>query len=211
MKLIYTPSDGYIHKVLAFAQEAGVLDRMEMVPVIPFAADVDISAINPLGKVPTLVTDQGEAIYGGPVICQYLDSLSPGPSLYPGPGPALWRTLTRITLAEGVFEAMVALSLESRFAPEQQRQGDVERAWRKVVKGLDRMEQDAAEPGPFDAAQIFTAGAVSFVEAVAANVGKALAGLDPAYDWRAGRPVLAAWYDQVKTRPSLRKVRIPPN
>jgi len=51
---------------------------------------------------------------------------------------------------------------------------------------------------------------VSFVEAVAHNVGKALAGLDPTFDWHDGRPTLAAWYDQVCQRPSLRTVRIPP-
>jgi len=61
MKLLYPPSDGYIHKVLAFAQEAGVLDRIEMVPAVPFAPDMDISDTTPLGKVPSLIIEEERA------------------------------------------------------------------------------------------------------------------------------------------------------
>ena len=114
MKLRFTPNPDYIHKVLVVAHEAGVVDRIQVVPTYPFDADCDLGDDNPLGKVPTLVLDNGEALYGGPVICEYLDSLHDGPKMFPAAGWPRFRALRQQALAEGLFDALTAMDIERR-------------------------------------------------------------------------------------------------
>jgi glutathione S-transferase len=64
MKLVFTPNPNYVHKVLVVAHEAGVLERLKFERQVPFDADTRIWDYNPLGKVPVLVMDDGESLYG---------------------------------------------------------------------------------------------------------------------------------------------------
>lgn len=80
MKLVFTPNPHYIHMVLVVAHEAGVLGRLQFERQVPFDADTRISDYNPLGKVPTLVLDDGRSLYGGLLICEYLESLAARPT-----------------------------------------------------------------------------------------------------------------------------------
>ena len=75
MKLVFTPNPEYIHKVLVVAHESQILDKIEYERTRPFDAEI-IWEFNPMGKVPTLVLDSGQLLFGGLVICQYFDSLS---------------------------------------------------------------------------------------------------------------------------------------
>ena len=113
MKLRFTPNPDYIHKVLVAAAEAGITDRLDYVRTGPFDADTDLWRDNPLNKVPTLVLEDGEALYGGAVICEYFDSLHDGPKMFPTTGRRRFTALRQMMLGEGVFEAAVALDLES--------------------------------------------------------------------------------------------------
>lgn len=210
MRLLYTPSVNYIHKVLVFAHEAKLMDRLELVRTVPFDPAYEYRQHNPLAKVPTLLLDDGEAIYGGPVICEYFDWLGPGPKLYPPAEPERFTVLTGVTLAEGIFESAVALSLETRYPPEQHRPRDIDRFWDKIVRGMDRLERDAASYGALRADQVFAAGAISFVQMIVPNLAKKIASLDADWNWRDGRPALSAWYDRIVQRPSFAaKITIP--
>ena len=60
-----------------------------------------LRARNPLSKIPVLLTADGEAIYDSPVICEYLDSRTVAPVLFPRDGPERWRALTLGALAWG--------------------------------------------------------------------------------------------------------------
>ena len=64
MILFYSPIHGFIHKVLVVAHEAGLADRLEIAPTYPLREGHDITALNPLNKVPTLALDDGRALYG---------------------------------------------------------------------------------------------------------------------------------------------------
>ena len=93
MKLFFSPTSPYVRKCLATALELGLTDRIELLlgkasPVLP---DTAIAEHNPLGKVPTLITDDGQALYDSRVICEYLDHLAGG-QLFPQ-GPARWQAL----------------------------------------------------------------------------------------------------------------------
>lgn len=200
MRLYYTPIAGYVHTVEAVVAYADVADRVEPVATRPYAADTPLAAINPLGKVPTLVLDDGEYLAGGPVIYEYLDSLHGRPRLHPAP-PARWAVLRRAWLADGLFDTLVALIVEGWVARERQRVELVERLWARVVRCLDRFERDAPEPGALEIAQFRTVGALAFLDLKIGQIGADAIGVDPAYDWRAGRPRLAAWYARTSALP----------
>src|SRR3546814_19192208 len=84
MKLYHSPASPYVRKVMVQAQETGLLDKIEVVPVTttPMAPDAKVAAANPVKKIPALVTDDGMTLFDSPVICEYLDSLSNGARMF---------------------------------------------------------------------------------------------------------------------------------
>src|SRR5690606_32405903 len=102
MKLMWSPLSPYVRKVRMTATMKGLDGRFEPVPSDTNAGDPALNKLNPLGKVPCLITDEGEAIYDSHVICEYLDSLSASPVLFPRSGRARWRTLTLGGLGDGM-------------------------------------------------------------------------------------------------------------
>jgi glutathione S-transferase len=204
MTLRFTPNPNYIHKVLVAAAEAGITGQLTYERTGPFDADTDLWRDNPLGKVPTLVLADGEALYGGPVICEYFDSLNDGAKMFPPTGRARFTALRQMMLGEGVFEAAVALDLESWREPAERRADTVERQWLKIVRALDQMERDAATYDGFHIGHICTAGGLSRLDYRVPAFGAILDDIDPGYEWRDDRPTLAHWYDTLLERPSVR-------
>ena len=193
MKIRYSAASPYVRKVMAVAYEAGVAERLERVPTSVWAPDTDIAKQNPLGKVPTLVTDAGEVLYDSPVICEYLDSLNPGARLFPPAGPARWKALQLQALADGVLDASILRRLESNRPAGEQSKGWIERQAMVMSRGMTALDADAANWG--EAVTIGTLAA-----------GCACGYLDFRYaaeDWRRGRSKLAAWYERFAKRPSM--------
>ena len=205
MKLLYTPIKGYVHTVEAVINYAGLRDRIEPVETKPFDPDTPLSAVNPLGKVPTLQLDSGEYLAGGPVIYEYLDSLHRRRRLYPAKGPQRWTTLRQAWMADGLFDTFVQLIVESWLPADQQRAPYVQRCWGKIVGILDQIEQDVPGYARLDIGQMRTVGALQFIRLKMRQVGAAAVGLDPAFDPLAGRPQLAAWYLPMARRKIFRE------
>jgi glutathione S-transferase len=201
MKLLYTPIRHYVHTVEAVIRYARLEERIEPIATKPFDPETPLVAINPLGKVPTLVLDGGEYLAGGPVIYEYLDSLHARRRLYPARGPQRFTTLRQAWMADGLFDTFVLLIIESWLPPAQQRSEYVARCWSKIVAILDQMERDAPGHGRLDIAQVRGVGALQFLRLKMAQVGSAAVGLDPAYDVFAGRMALAAWFNRVERQP----------
>jgi glutathione S-transferase len=193
MKLRYSSTSPYTRKVVVTAIELGLRARIELVPTLPFAQDTDLPKDNPLGKIPTLITDGDMVLYDSPVICEYLASLVPGNGLIPGAGEARWGSLRLQALADGVTDAAVLVRLETRRPPAQQSPEWIARQRAAIQRGLDAMEGDAKEW-----AEAFAIGQIA--------VACALGYLDfrfPDQDWRTARPTLARWYQGVSTRASV--------
>src|SRR5271168_569719 len=108
MKIFYNPASPFVRKCLICAQELGVFDRLELVPAVahPVNRDPSLVAVNPLAKLPTLVTDEGAVLYDSRVICEYLNSLGDG-RLLPARGAARWQVLVDQSLADGMMDAAV--------------------------------------------------------------------------------------------------------
>jgi glutathione S-transferase len=198
LKLFYSPIHGFIHKVLVVAHEAGMTDRIKYVPTYPLREEHDISAVNPLQKVPTLALDDGRALYGSQVICEYFDSFNKTAPLYPPAGDARWDALRRLSLADQAFEINVQVTL-ARGKPDQ---ATFDWGWPKLIRALDQMERDAATYSGFDVGHAGTLHMLSYFDR-AAKQGYEMFGLSETYDWTAGRPKLAAWYHEAIQRPSV--------
>ena len=112
LKLFYAAASPFVRKCLVAAIELGLRDRIELVPAAahPVNRDANVVARNPLGKIPTLITDEGLALYDSRVICEYLSSLGDG-SLIPRNATERLRVLTQQSLADGVMDAAVLTSL----------------------------------------------------------------------------------------------------
>ena len=143
MRLFISPISPYVRKVEIVAHIKGLSERLEKVRARDVG--VDIETLNPLAKVPTLVTDDGEVLIESGLICQYLDSIGAGPTLY-GEHPAERRRILQTeAVGEGVLDAAVAWRMEVReHSPEMQSQSWLERQGKKVKAGLHVVERTLA-------------------------------------------------------------------
>lgn len=210
--LFYSPFHSFIHKVLVTAHECGLWDDIERVPTFPFknndgedvSGHYSIDALNPLGKVPTLATSDGAILFGSQTICEYLDSRTTARRMFPLPGHARWDALTRVALADSIFEMTVQMVAEQWNPPEHWRMETFAWLWPKIDRGCDRLEEQAARGWiEFDVGHAAILHALSYI-GFRSEFYPAKDPLRPHYDWREGRPVLSAWYDEEIMRPSVR-------
>ena len=141
---------------------------------------------NPLGKIPTLIAEDGSALFDSRVILEYLDHRAGGGKIIPREPAARFQALRLQALADGMTDAQILLVYEGRWrAKEHHEQKWVDYQSGKIARGLAELE--AASP-PLDAVP---------------NVGQiALACFLGHRDlrfpgtWRPGHPKLAAWLDR---------------
>jgi glutathione S-transferase len=212
MRLFYSPFHTFIHKVLVTAHEAGLWDQITFVPTYPFknregedqGDAYSIAALNPLDKVPTLALDSGQVVFGSQAIVECLDSMSvSGSHLYPEPGPRRWDAVSRLALADTMFETTVMLVMEGWQPEEEQRIDFFEWIWPKIIRGCDSLEA-ACQRGfdGFDIGQAAMLHAISYMD----FRGKFYEAKDPLYpdfDCFDSRPNLAAWWEDAVQRPSV--------
>lgn len=196
MKLYYTPLKGLIHKVQVVAIEKGLYDSIEARPCIPYEQWDELTAANPLSKVPTLVLDNGTPIYGGHVIYEYFDSLKPEPQLFPRDGAARWTELTRLTLGDHLFDLSSQRQFEINRPDDHIRPEYRDRIEAAIKRGLDRVNADCADYAGLTVGQISIACALKYHD------WQHERGILP-WDWRDERPALLAWYDRFADRPSF--------
>jgi len=196
MQLLYSPTSPYVRKVMAAAIETGLADGIELVPTNVWDSETDIHTHNPLGKVPSLVTDGGEVLYDSPVICEYLDGLHDGAKLFPPSGGERWRALRRQALGDGIMDAAVSRLLESKRPADERSDAWMGRQKVSIERALDALEAEAAELAGLS-------GQITIGELAAAV---ALGYLDlrfAADNWRAGRTALSDWFDGMSKRKSM--------
>lgn len=202
MKLFMTPTSPYARKVRVVLAEKHIECELVTVPSLA-APDSPVPEFNPLGKVPTLVLDDGTPFYDSVVIVDYLDHKTPVSRLIPQDNSH--RALVRRweALADGICDAAVAVVMEKRRAPEKQDETIIERQTLKVTRGLKRMSEDMGEE-KWAAGDRFTLADIA--------VGCVLGYIDlrmPETGWRELYPNLAGLYEQLITRPSF-KDTMPP-
>ncbi|WP_198370744.1 glutathione S-transferase family protein [Roseomonas rosulenta] len=195
MKLAYSPNSPYVRKCHACAIQRGIDQRIELWTI--GTTDPALAAINPLSKVPTFVTDDGQVLYDSPVICEYLDSIGDAPKLIPAPGPARWRALTLAALGDGILDATQPRRREVALPQDEGRVTYIAQQQQKVTRALAVLENESL-------GMLETIGDIA--------VACALGYLDfryPHEPWRPGHPKLEAWYAKVAAMPAMART-VPP-
>ena len=195
MKLHWSSRSPFVRKVMVFAHETGLAARIdcERTLVVMSQPNTRLMQLNPLGKIPTLVTDDGHMLQDSLLICDYLDTLHGGRRLIPAAGDARWQALGWHALANGMLDTLVLWRNET-LKPAAQQGADLLAAFAlKTRNAVDYLEHAAAPLAqtPFGIGHI--------------TIGVALGYIDfrfPELAWREGHPALADWYASFAARPS---------
>jgi len=140
MKLIGALTSPYVRKVRIVMAEKKLDYQFVLEDV--WSEDTHISESNPLGKVPCLIMEGGEALFDSRVIVEYMDTLSPVGKLIPGTGRERAEVKTWEALADGVMDAGILARLERTWRPEnEQSTAWVERQIGKINKALEQMSE----------------------------------------------------------------------
>jgi glutathione S-transferase len=202
MKLIGAVTSPYVRKVRIVMAEKKL--DYQFVQEDVWSADSTIAESNPLGKVPCLVMEGGEALFDSRVIVEYLDTLSPVGKLIPAVGRERAEVKTWEALADGVLDAAILARLEANWAPRakaQRSQAWIDRQLGKVNASVKAMSQGLGE-------KPFCAGIHMSLADIA--VGCALGYLDfrfPEIDWRTPHPNLGKLYDKLMQRASFQDTK----
>jgi glutathione S-transferase len=186
MILRSTPPSPFGRKVRLAASVLGLSGDIKVEPADPNDANDSIRQQNALGKIPTLVLEDGATLFDSRVIVEYLDHRAGGGKIIPQEPKARFAALRLQALADGMTDAQILLVYEGRFRPPEHHvkkwtdyQAD------KIKRGLAALEADPPSLDPLpNVGQI----------ALACFLGHR--DLRFAGDWRAAHPKLVAWLDR---------------
>jgi len=196
MKLFFSPTSPYVKKVLISADELGLSNKIELLPAkaSPVLRDQNIVAKNPLGKVPTLLTDDGLVLFDSRVICEYLNDIANGP-LFPQDKRAKWDAIAMQALGDGLLDAALLARYESFLRPQEFLWKDWESGQiDKVMSALADFESNTLQDSVFHIGHISLLCGLSY--------------LDLRFDylnWRTSHPKLSAWFEKNSKRKSFTK------
>jgi glutathione S-transferase len=164
MKLHWLPFSPFARKVLIAAHERGIVERLEVIETKVTPPNPELMQHNPLNKVPTLLLDDGTALYDSLVICEYLDSIGSGPKLFPE-GAARWDALRRHALGNGFADVLIAWRSEITQPPEMQSTERIDKHFLKTKRILEQLEREAqSERTSFDIGDITVGCALAYLQ-----------------------------------------------
>jgi len=196
MRLHWSPRSPFVRKVNIILEECGLTDAVTRIrSVAAFAAppNPEILHDNPLGKIPVLVTEEGEKLFDSRVICEYLIARAGRADLLPAALPARMKHLRWQALADGLTDILLL--------------------WR-----VERTREECADPVLLSAFEVKTRAALAALEHESADLANApfglghvavicaLGQLDFRYagcGWRSALPGLAAWAETMARRSSV--------
>ena len=198
LKLYFAAPSPFARKVRVLVRELGITEDVEELPVhtTPIAPHADVTEVNPLSKIPTLMTPEGVALYDSRVIQEYLVSLRPQEASSVLNGGLRWRSLRRLALADGILDAGLLHRYELVLRPESLRWG----AWLqaqegKIQNGLIALASDIPPVGQrVDLDAIGAACTLAWLEFRMPNIA-----------WRTQHPGLSDFLDAMSQRASMRE------
>ena len=196
MLLHWSPRSPFVRKVMIFAHEVGLADRIDTLRTVVAASEpnVELMKENPQSRLPTLRLADGTVIYDSPVICEYFDTQNNGEKLFPAAWPERLVALRRQSLGDGMLDTMLMWRGE-QLRPSANQSIKHMQAWKlKTNVSVDMLEDDADAL----AAARFSIGHIA--------LGVALGYIDfrfPNLNWRNGHPKLAAWHKSFEARPAV--------
>lgn len=197
MQILGSPGSPFVRKVRVIAAEKRI--PVEYVIERPNAEGSRVPALNPLGKIPVLLLDDGEVIYDSAVIGEYLDGLKPEPRLVPVDFAGRIAVKRWEALGDGIAEATVMISHD--WGP--MHDSDKQAAWiarqeAKIGRGLEAIAaslqgREWLHGDAFTLADICAGYALYYLDQVLAG-----------FDWRGRCPQLVAYAERLNARASFR-------
>jgi glutathione S-transferase len=196
MKLIGSHTSPFVRKVRIVMAEKKI--DCELLIENVWASETKIHDFNPLGKVPCLILDDGEAVFDSRVICEFVDTLTPVGKLLPQERRERTEVKCWEALADGMLDAAVLIRLEGVMRDESQRSESwLARQRLKVDDGLRAMARGIGTK------QWCSANRLTLADIAC---GCALGYLDfrmPDLDWRAAHPMLDKYFARLSQRQSF--------
>lgn len=200
MKLHIMRASPYARIVRIVALEKGLTDRIEIVTAKTRIEDSPYYQINPSGRVPYLVRDDGVGVEESALICAYLDHLDGKPAFDPPAGDAGWEVRRLEALARSLLDGFAVFGRESRRPPGEQSPTILLHEEARARRMLQLWEHEIDNPvlrGPLNLAQITLACALGFTVYL------------PAFSWKADHPKLADWFEKISAIPSIAETTPP--
>ncbi len=195
MKLYYNKPSPYARKVRVVAHEKALIDELEMVEVDPWVDPPELLAVNPLVKVPALLTEDGTLITESTTIGAYLDGIGHGRKLIEGDR---WRVMARVAIAQGLIDAAFIMVIERRRPAERQWSDWTARQRRAIERVLPLFTPAyLGDEHRFDLGDIALACGLAYLDFRL-----------PEIPWRNQHPHLAQWLDRINQRPSMRATAV---
>jgi glutathione S-transferase len=202
MKLIGSAASPFVRKVRVVLAEKR-LDYQFVIEDV-WSGATTIGTSNPLGQVPCLVMEAGEAMFDSRVIVEYLDTLSPVGKLIPQGGRERAEVKTWEALADGVMDAGVLWRMEATWP--QRADGERSQAWMdrqrgKVQAGIAAMAKGLGE-------KPFCSGIHLSLSDIAVGCALGWIGMRfPEIEWRTAHPNLDRLHEKLLLRPSFADTR----
>ena len=196
MKLFWIALSPYARKVLIVAREHRLIEQIEVVPTKVTPANPELMQHNPLNKVPTLLLDDGSALYDSAVICEYLDAIGSGPKLFPSSGEARWSALRRHALGSGLSDLFIAWRTDLVLPTEKHVQERFDKYALKAASIIERLEQELANRSEFDIGDIAIGCALAYQRLRFPELTTP------------DNSVVSRWYAQFDARPSVAATRV---
>ncbi|MEP6721666.1 MAG: glutathione S-transferase [Variovorax sp.] len=193
LKLHWSPKSPYVRKVMVCAHELGLLPRLELIRSVAamLKPNPSIMADNPLSKIPTLVREDGSALFDSAVICEYLNDLAGG-TLFPPQEEARWQALRWHAFGDGLLDALILWRNErEREVPLQALLEAFELKTRASLQMLDH-ETQALRLAPLSIGHVALGCALGYLDYRFGTLG-----------WRSLAPALANWFETLSARPSF--------
>lgn len=187
MKLYGSTTSPFVRLVRLVARHHGLDGEIEFVPIDTMKDREALQARNPLGKIPVLETGEGEFVFDSPVICDYLDNLGDGESLFITEAVSPWQVRTLLALSNGTLDAFVNRAMMQFRTPDPADQSQWWLArWRENgLSGIAAMAaclDEVKESGSI--AEISFPVAMDYIDFRNPDLG-----------WRGDHPAFAEWID----------------
>jgi glutathione S-transferase len=194
MKLFITPGSPYARMARIVVLEKGLESRVETIVAKTRVADSPYYGINPSGRVPYLISEDGVGMEESALICAYLDHLEGEPALDLSGDDQSWEARRLEALARSMLDGLSVWGREI-LRPENERSpGVIEHEKDRARRMADVWEREIDHP--------LMRGALNMVQITLA-CGLGLDARNPGFLWRPRHPRLSEWFDRIAARPSF--------
>ncbi len=194
MKLYITPGSPYARMVRIVVREKGLGGRVEIITAQTRVAESPYYGINPSGRVPYLLRDDGVGLEESALICAYLDDIDSSPAVSLPAGNQAWEARRLEAMARSMLDGLAVWNRELSRPPEERSPSVLLHEASRAERMTDMWEREISHP--------VMIGALNMVQITLACA----LGLDariPDFRWRSGHSKLSNWFDNIAARPSF--------